>query len=365
MTIFQGVSLSSQFYVVLALRLESYIFAPLENLIEPHHKRNKLLVVDRGIVHCQGQVRRVGYTCGEDALSAWRSELIRGYQATALSHGQVIVIQSEDLFEILSRPQFSQEGSRVLKKIWKLMVKEMALIFHEVLQECASMASQDEGLSIMRKRFPFVSIHKFDVFETIHNRFYATNQKNVLLKRPQFNLSTRHSEILQAGLRYSESLQQEDVEAPQMLQAPVMKIRRSEPINRLLSANHLTQTFEPRSRSNLSENVQRGKSYAGEGSLPFKNESAYALACEENLLTAETSVEIEQISTFLLSAELDDPQLSKWLVLQENMTASILQNATESQLHSVGIPMGNVVKLLNRRQMASVSSISEEKLNSF
>eukprot|EP00238_Polyblepharides_amylifera_P001969 CAMPEP_0196583288 /NCGR_PEP_ID=MMETSP1081-20130531/42848_1 /TAXON_ID=36882 /ORGANISM="Pyramimonas amylifera, Strain CCMP720" /LENGTH=217 /DNA_ID=CAMNT_0041904121 /DNA_START=24 /DNA_END=674 /DNA_ORIENTATION=+ len=212
------------------------------------------------------------------------------------------------------------------------------------------MASQDEGFSILRKRIPFVGFHEFDVFETIHSRFFLRNKKQS--KGPEFVLSMRHSESLQAGLRYSESLQQEDYKTPQKVILPPMKPNRPDPTYPA-AGSCWKQHPERRLDSDHFAFAQQAKSTEH---VPFLGKQNVAGASEkkQSSLDGEVNMEVERVFSFLRSIDLNDHELSRWLVMQQNMTESLLQDATESQLFTVGIPMGNIMKLLKQRVVDNI-----------
>ena len=48
---------------------------------------------------------------------------MRGYSATAFTHGKLNVLMTEDIFEILARPQFRNESIHVRRHILRAQVR--------------------------------------------------------------------------------------------------------------------------------------------------------------------------------------------------------------------------------------------------
>ena len=72
MRLFRQSTLSNQFYVALALKLEQRLFSPLENIIEPHHHADCLFIIERGMVLSRGRVMRCGDCFGDEAVWSGR-----------------------------------------------------------------------------------------------------------------------------------------------------------------------------------------------------------------------------------------------------------------------------------------------------
>ena len=79
------------------------------DVVQPHDKLEEVLVIDKGIVLSPPPkaVKTSNCIMGEDALCAWRNNLHRGYQATAITHGSLYVLKVDAVFSLLCTRQYA------------------------------------------------------------------------------------------------------------------------------------------------------------------------------------------------------------------------------------------------------------------
>jgi len=137
------------FYVSVTSLLTSTVFAPWEILIEPHHPPDSLFVVQSGMV-LAGRVRTAGDPFGEDCVTAWRRDMERNYQATAVSHGRVNMLKIPQLVDLMKRPKFKNECEVIFKQMKSAQIRTLMVFYTNLIK---TILSEGNELQVILRRY--------------------------------------------------------------------------------------------------------------------------------------------------------------------------------------------------------------------
>mmetsp|Transcript_32453 Transcript_32453/g.62347 ORF Transcript_32453/g.62347 Transcript_32453/m.62347 type:complete len:981 (-) Transcript_32453:306-3248(-) len=322
LVMFRGVKLSPAFYVALAQRLETSLFAPLECIIEPHHKSRNLFVVDRGIIMCKGRVFICGDVFGADSLSTWRVDTVRNYKAVAFTYGKVNIVRAADLQEILNRPQFAHETLPVRGRIKRTQVRQIAVFFLQMLQRAIKEHTFHAGCRLIRTEIPWVSEKSLDViFQIFLRRYKFERPRCTSVQLPPEELI---SQVFTSTPMATGSSKKKD-------QPDITKLSRK--LDKLVE-------LQTRQSAIFTSGLGFGSSRSS-GLLPP--------TIEEDELDPVVANEVDTVCILLLAVGYDAPELAHRIVTQEQMSVNDVLDATEAQLHLMGIPMKVVTRLVRER----------------
>jgi len=143
--LFDNTDLSPQFFVSMALSLNTHLCAPMEVIIEPHHIADTLYVVEKGMILSKAPkpVKVNGDPFGEDAIAAWRNDMERGYQATSFTHGGYYSIPASTLMDLINRPQYKEEAALIRKRVTKQRGIYLVIYFAKQVHKSVKAGEED------------------------------------------------------------------------------------------------------------------------------------------------------------------------------------------------------------------------------
>mmetsp|Transcript_15275 Transcript_15275/g.29457 ORF Transcript_15275/g.29457 Transcript_15275/m.29457 type:complete len:1182 (+) Transcript_15275:78-3623(+) len=189
MPLFQRVNLPGPFYSSLADLVETKLFAPLELLIEQQHIADCFYVVERGIILTKSPkpVKTEGDVFGEDAISAWRYNMKRNYQANSFTHGSLYIMKVDLLCELLLRPQYLKVTRRVRRRIMREQARSLIVFFSQTLTSIAqSEPDFHSGCLAVKAALDFVELEHMGPLLEIFSRAHRRHHPNVDVTEDEF-----------------------------------------------------------------------------------------------------------------------------------------------------------------------------------
>jgi len=129
-----GWTISDRFRVQVALSISSDVYAPFEPIYDEFSPSDGLMVVERGLVGCDGRLFRKGGVFGQDVFLNEAQDGMRGHNSNSLSHSMILKVPGDCLHELLAMPQNENVRKQVRRRICAETMKSICMRMEKYLR---------------------------------------------------------------------------------------------------------------------------------------------------------------------------------------------------------------------------------------
>jgi len=174
-TFFQGAEIHQDFYVRVALSLQTHLFSPREPIFTPDDVACKLHVLERGLIAIRGRILHRGDCFGHEVF--YRPGTRWGYSAVTLSHGLELWLDAKDINNILDREEFSKVKRQTRKVVALLQTRDVVRRISKAVKSALWKETFEAAMGTLRSELGVKSLVGVPILVTLFLRRKYTQQQ--------------------------------------------------------------------------------------------------------------------------------------------------------------------------------------------